>query len=98
MKWKIEDPDSHSQASFVEVTFDLTVISICTTNKISKSGTGLDSQTYYLGSEELKITPLFTIATSIPDERCPLKYSFFVNNVLQDSNTAPFTSFDDLTG
>ena len=32
IKWKIEDPDSDSENSFVEVTFDLTVIHYCAFN------------------------------------------------------------------
>jgi hypothetical protein len=57
IKWRIEDLNSNSLASFDEVTFELTVISICTTNMISASGSGLDDKTYYLGNDQLTVLP-----------------------------------------
>jgi hypothetical protein len=57
IKWRIEDLDSNNEASFVEVTYELTVISICTTNMISASGSGLDDKTYYLGNDQLTVSP-----------------------------------------
>jgi hypothetical protein len=98
IKWRIEDPDSNSEASFVEVTFELTVISICTTNKITVVGNGIDHQNYYLGNEQLTIRPQSTFTTSVDAARCPLTFSYYVNTILQDSSTAPFISFSALTG
>ena len=98
IKWRIEDLDSNSEATFVEVTFELTVISICTTNRITVVESGIDHQNYYLGNDQLTISPQSTFTTSVDAARCPLTFSYYVNNILQDSNTAPFISFNALTG
>ena len=98
IKWKIEDPNSNSEASFAEVTFDVTVISICTKNEIAVVGSGLDHQNYYLGNDKLTISPLSTLTTTVDVARCPLTFSYYVNNILQDFNTDPFIAFNALTG
>ena len=57
IKWRIEDPDSDSEASFLEVSFDLNIVSICTTNTITSDGNGLDDKTYFLGDDTLVVSP-----------------------------------------
>ena len=80
IKWKIEDPDSVSETSFVEVTFDLTVISICSTNIIKVVGNGIGDQRYYLGNDELTVSSLSAITTTFDVEKCPLTFSFYLKD------------------
>ncbi len=57
IRWKIEDPNSNSEASFAEVTLDLTVIHYCHNNKITASGSSLPAQTYYLDDDPQTVSP-----------------------------------------
>ena len=88
----------------MEETFELKVDSICTTNRITASGSDLAAQTYYLGNSELTFTPKLTISTTIDVEKCPLTYSYYIKRAgsntwdLQSTNTDLFTAFDSLTG
>ena len=102
LKWKIEDTSSASSSNFVEETFDLIVIS-CVNNVLTKTGTGLGTQTYYVGDTSLQLLPNYGISTTVDLSRCPLTYSYFLKNtsgswILQTSNTAPFTAFVTSTG
>ena len=56
IKLRIEDPQSLIDNSlvFVEKEFELTIVSICTTNEITASNT-LEDQIYYLGNPELRV-------------------------------------------
>ena len=101
IKWKIEDPQSASASNYVEETFDLTID--CINNALTKTGTGLVSQTYTVEDPALQLFPQFGISTTYDRSRCPLTYSYYVkdtngNWILASSNTAPFTAFVTSTG
>jgi hypothetical protein len=57
IKWRIRDSESLTDASYVEEISGLTVISVCTTNKITSSGSSLAAQTYYLGDAAQTVSP-----------------------------------------
>jgi hypothetical protein len=57
IKWKIEDPNSKSEASFAEVTLDLTVIHYCSNNIVSASGVSLAAETYVLADDQVAFSP-----------------------------------------
>ena len=101
IKWRIEDPQSASASNYVEETFGLTID--CINNALTKTGTGLVSQTYTVEDPALQLFPQYGISTSYDQSRCPLSYSYYVkdtsgNWILASLNTAPFTAFVTSTG
>ena len=101
---RVEDSLSLTEVYFLEKTFELKVDSICTTNRITASGSDLAAQTLFLGNPELTVSPKLTISTTIHVEKCPLTYSYYIKRAgsntwdLQSTNIDPFTAFDRLTG
>ena len=53
----MEDPESLTKSPLVEEIFDLTVIHYCAGNKINSSASSLPSKTYFLGDDELTVSP-----------------------------------------
>jgi hypothetical protein len=57
IKWRIEDRNSDSDASFIEEIFDLTVIHYCASNIVSTSNSSLAANTYYIGNDAITVSP-----------------------------------------
>ena len=92
IKWRIVDPDSNSETSFVEVTIHLKIISICTTNMIFAEKR-VAAQTYYLGNPDLPVQ--LTFSALFAESICPLKFSYSVMNSLDITS---FTNFNPVNG
>ena len=67
-------------------------------------GDGLSEQIYKLGETELIIQPQLHISTLFNQVKCPLTYSYYIQNknssnwALQTSNFLPFSAFDTSNG
>jgi len=65
IKWKIEDLASTSSSNFVEEIFDLTIVSLCVSNELTQTGSGLAGQTYFVGDASLQLFPQYAISTTV---------------------------------
>lgn len=81
-----------------------TISNPCVNNALSKSGNGLQDQTYAFASTAIVLYPSSFLTTSVSQATCPLTYTYYVwsdaqdNWVLQSSNSAPFSAFSTSDG
>ena len=60
--------------------FDLAILSFCVNNELSQTGTGLDTQTYFVGESPLQLAPKYGISTTVSQIKCPLTHSYYLKN------------------